>query len=550
LVPHLTALENVSLPLVLQGFERTVAFKKAREILIKVGLQKQINKIPGKMSGGEQQRVAIARVFIKEPDIILADEPTGQLDQKTAKQILDLLKQLGDKKVVICVTHMTELISHYATRVISLKGGQLTDSSSELRLNDHSIIEESINNKYFLKPIINLAKTNLYRRLKSSLLFLITFTTVLSILLTLSTLGNKMVKNDLLRIFAHNIPINQITIINETETFTESDIIQLEKLENVQSVIPVTLTSLETTFDDPYQDRFNSKTSYVEILPKKQSDFYLNQALSSGEYPKEANEVLITVNHAIQLIGSEKVHSDYENNRISDHDLFDLIKFKTLRVYQYDADKIIIIPLKVVGIINEKSWTYGYINLYFTEELEQQLIETLHSDRHIQEVKVYLDPFDEESRNKTLKQIKDQYMTDHTNNRQVNLAYQDLTSLMNIINGFTITLLVSSLLFLFLMIYYSTSNRQNEIGILKSLGASSKFIRNLFLTELIMILMIAGLISYPFSILLTNGLTKLTGSLYLNHSLTIDQQFVFPNLTISFMIYVMGILIILGYVKE
>ena len=106
LIPTLSALENVALPLMFQNVSRTEAFAKARKILEEVGLAKRLHHRPTELSGGEQQRVAIARALVNDPQIILADEPTGNLDSKTAFEIMNLLKKLNDKgKTIVLITH-------------------------------------------------------------------------------------------------------------------------------------------------------------------------------------------------------------------------------------------------------------------------------------------------------------------------------------------------------------------------------------------------------------------------------------------------------------
>lgn len=105
--------------------------KRAIEALKKVGLEKQIHKKPNQLSGGQMQRVAIARAIVNNPDIILADEPTGALDSKTSKQVMDILKEIAKDKLVIMVTHNKELAEEYSTRIIKILDGVITDDSNQ-----------------------------------------------------------------------------------------------------------------------------------------------------------------------------------------------------------------------------------------------------------------------------------------------------------------------------------------------------------------------------------------------------------------------------------
>ena len=139
LIPHQTVISNVELALTLSGVSKAERRKRAVEALEKVGLGDQLNKKPNQMSGGQMQRVAIARALVNNPDILLADEPTGALDSETSVQIMELLKEIAKDKLVIMVTHNPDLAKKYSTRIIKLLDGLVTDDSSPY---DSKIIEE------------------------------------------------------------------------------------------------------------------------------------------------------------------------------------------------------------------------------------------------------------------------------------------------------------------------------------------------------------------------------------------------------------------------
>ena len=130
LIPHQTALQNVELALTLSGIGKEERRKRAIAVLKKVGLGNQMNKRPNQMSGGQMQRIAIARALINDPDILLADEPTGALDSETSLQVLDLLKEIAKDKLVIMVTHNPELAINYSTRIVKLLDGEVVDDSN------------------------------------------------------------------------------------------------------------------------------------------------------------------------------------------------------------------------------------------------------------------------------------------------------------------------------------------------------------------------------------------------------------------------------------
>ena len=131
LISHQTILSNVELALTLSGVSKEERTKKAKEALKKVGLIDHINKKPNQLSGGQMQRVAIARALVNDPEILLADEPTGALDTDTSTEIMKLLKNIAKNKLVIMVTHNQELAEQYSTRIISIKDGHITNDTDE-----------------------------------------------------------------------------------------------------------------------------------------------------------------------------------------------------------------------------------------------------------------------------------------------------------------------------------------------------------------------------------------------------------------------------------
>ena len=130
LIPHQTILSNVELALTISGVSRAARKKRAKHALEQVGLGDQIHKRPNQMSGGQMQRVAIARALVNDPDILLADEPTGALDSETSIQVMELLKEVAKNRLVVMVTHNPELAEQYATRVVKLRDGKVTDDSN------------------------------------------------------------------------------------------------------------------------------------------------------------------------------------------------------------------------------------------------------------------------------------------------------------------------------------------------------------------------------------------------------------------------------------
>lgn len=147
LIPHQTVLSNVELALTLSGVSKSERRERAIEVLKKVGLGDQIHKKPNQMSGGQMQRVAIARALINDPEILLADEPTGALDTETSVQIMELLKEISSDRLIIMVTHNPELAEQYSDRIIRLSDGEVVGDTNPFTLEDEAEEMRSLSEK-------------------------------------------------------------------------------------------------------------------------------------------------------------------------------------------------------------------------------------------------------------------------------------------------------------------------------------------------------------------------------------------------------------------
>ena len=139
LIPHQTVLANVELALTISGVSKKERKKRALSALDQVGLKDQAHKKPTQMSGGQMQRVAIARALVNNPDILLADEPTGALDTHTSVQVMELLKEVAKDRLVIMVTHNPELAQAYSTRIVNLKDGEILGDSNPFNPDDKNM---------------------------------------------------------------------------------------------------------------------------------------------------------------------------------------------------------------------------------------------------------------------------------------------------------------------------------------------------------------------------------------------------------------------------
>lgn len=235
LIPHQTVLQNVELALALSGVKRSERRKRAIEALDRVGLAGMYNKKPGEMSGGQMQRVAIARAIVNNPDIILADEPTGALDTETSVQVMDILAEIAKDRLVVMVTHNPDLAQKYATRTVKMLDGELVDDSNPLSDKELRAEEE--------KDSQNLADTQGKKVKKPSLSFGSSF------MLSLKNLFSKRGRT-ILTSFAGSIGIIGIALIFAVSQGTSNYIgaVQEDTLASYPITIQQNYTDVSTMF--------------------------------------------------------------------------------------------------------------------------------------------------------------------------------------------------------------------------------------------------------------------------------------------------------------
>ncbi len=222
LIPHQTVLANVELALTLAGVSKAERRRRAVEALERVGLGDQLSKVPSQMSGGQMQRVAIARALINDPDILLADEPTGALDSETSVQVMELLKEVAQDRLVIMVTHNPELAQQYSTRIVTLKDGKVTGDSNPYRQEEQAPVLTGKQARAAKKPSMS-------------------FLTALS--LSLTNLRTKMGRT-VLTAFAGSIGIIGIALILALSTGINAYINMVQ--EDTLSSYPITIQAEST----------------------------------------------------------------------------------------------------------------------------------------------------------------------------------------------------------------------------------------------------------------------------------------------------------------
>jgi len=267
LIPHQTVLSNVELALTLSGVSKVERRDRARHALEQVGLGDQLMKKPNQMSGGQMQRVAIARALVNDPDILLADEPTGALDSETSVQIMDILKEISREKLVIMVTHNPEIAETYATRIIRLRDGLITDDSMPYKAGEEA------------EAGFSLKKTSM------------SFTTALNL-----SLNNLMTKKGrtLLTAFAGSIGIIGIALILSISTGVNNYIDKVQ--EDTLSSYPLTIEA--------------QSVDYTELM---QTMMGLN---SKNKENKHDNDAVYSNNIMYEMLGT-LYNADVDSNNLT-----------------------------------------------------------------------------------------------------------------------------------------------------------------------------------------------------------------------------------------
>ena len=285
LIPHQSVLSNVELALTISGVGKAERRRRAVEALEKVGLGDQLNKKPNQMSGGQMQRVAIARALVNDPDILLADEPTGALDSETSVQIMDILKEISANKLIIMVTHNPELAESYASRIIRIKDGVIIDDSDPYTAEE----EEKV------------AAAKKERRTSMS------FLTALS--LSLNNLMTKKTRT-VLTAFAGSIGIIGIALIMSLSNGIQN---------YIDKVQADTLSSYPITIQAESVDMTNMMTSLMGVRSQTEGGMHDKDAVYSSTVMYDMMNSMISADKQTNNLKPFKEYIEDENSEIAQY---------------------------------------------------------------------------------------------------------------------------------------------------------------------------------------------------------------------------------------
>lgn len=280
LIPHQTVLENVELALTLSGIKKKERRERAIKVLTEVGLRDKLKSKPNQLSGGQMQRVAIARALVNDPEIILADEPTGALDSKTSVQIMEILKEVSKKRLVVMVTHNPELAEQYSSRIVCLLDGELTEDTKPYS-SEESAKEIAKNKEKQAKQVMEETKQFKKTEKKKSM----SFFTALS--LSFKNILTKKARTILVA-FAGSIGIIGIALILAISTGFSTYINKMQ--EDTLSTYPITIESKSYDFSSIMMDMFMDSQVDKELDHDK-----------DAVYPKDSiSKVLDSIGNNLQ----------------------------------------------------------------------------------------------------------------------------------------------------------------------------------------------------------------------------------------------------------
>ncbi len=505
LIPHLTVIENVTLAMTLSNVSTEERIKRAKEILGEVGLKSQMNKKPNQLSGGQKQRVAIARALVNDPDIILADEPTGALDSKTSEQVLDIISNIAKKgKLVIMVTH-SKRVADKCNRVVTVSDGVILED----KFNHATGFRGSDDNEQYTKnqqnltfmDSIKLSLQNMKQKLaRNTLVSLGSSIGIISIILMLGiSTGVKSYINNMM-----NSNINPLLIeaskANEEENNTQTNgpkppfslsgnkeltTKELDELKSIKDVDKIELGYSQMVFGSTVK-LDNKEYQLSQIAPISNS--IVSNAFEAGKLPK-SGEVVIS-NTVADLITDE----------------YDTLVGKELELNLIDKGSIITGKVKISGVYKSSN-PMGFLLFNYDD------IKKIYDDNNV-EIKANvanLTMKNQESIKPTKELLTDKGYNMSMPDQMIEMFDEmlDVITIILIVIS-SISLIVSAIMILVIS-YISVVERTSEIGVLKAIGARRKDIKRIFTTESFVLGVFTGISGITISILISfigNSISK------------------------------------------
>lgn len=520
LIPYLTVFENVMLMLDMVKLKEKEKIKKTKEALRKVGLIKHSHKKPNELSGGMKQRVALARAIINEPDIILADEPTGALDKKNANKVLNILKNLSlEGKLVIVVTHSNN-VKKFANKIITLDSGKIikfnNKSDNKIDKKSSKTLKRSLNSSICIKLGIN----NIFKNLKRNILIIIASSIgVIGILISLYVgSGVKKYINDEIKNnidpLSFNITEKGKNELYDIKYYSESEISKIKKIKHIKNIVK----------------NVSYSSAYIIYKNKK----YDLVSLSSYTNMNEKN-----IKKGNILKDNDIVFSEYLENNIDGNVIDNYVSLYLLDTSNLEP-KMISDDLKVSGIY--KNGKIDLLNNSNYAYVKYETLEKIYNDYDMKlkptELKIEIDNKNNiEYVKKEVKKLGYELsnMQDYTNTI---FNYLDIATF--IISSFSFISLIVSIIMIITIFNINVLERTKEIGIFRAIGFRKKDIKRIFKTEAILIGFLTGISSSYFSIIISKLIKKVTISKFNVDLVNVEFKYIIYGLIISIIVCFTG----------
>lgn len=520
LISYLTVFENVMLMLDMVKLKEKEKIKKTKEALRKVGLIKHSHKKPNELSGGMKQRVALARAIINEPDIILADEPTGALDKKNANKVLNILKNLSlEGKLVIVVTHSNN-VKKFANKIITLDSGKIIKfnniSDNKIEKKFSKTLKRSLNFSICIKLGIN----NIFKNLKRNILIIIASSIgVIGILISLYVgSGVKKYINDEIKNnidpLSFNITEKGKNELYDIKYYSESEISKIKKIKHIKNIVK----------------NVSYSSAYIIYKNKK----YDLVSLSSYTNMNEKN-----IKKGNILKDNDIVFSEYLENNIDGNVIDNYVSLYLLDTSNLEP-KMISDDLKVSGIY--KNGKIDLLNNSNYAYVKYETLEKIYNDYDMKlkptELKIEIDNKNNiEYVKKEIKKLGYELsnMQDYTNTI---FDYLDIATF--IISSFSFISLIVSIIMIITIFNINVLERTKEIGIFRAIGFRKKDIKRIFKTEAILIGFLTGISSSYFSIIISKLIKKVTISKFNVDLVNVEFKYIIYGLIISIIVCFAG----------
>jgi len=490
LIDHLNIVDNVALPLVFRGEERKKAREAAKEELDRIGLSKHLDKKPDQLSGGQQQRVSIARALVTNPKIILADEPTGSLDEEMGQKVIAYLKKHAEDKIVLVVTHDEGLAELFANRKIFIEDGRITDDTRPVepqRKKEEKPHYSLVKLRWSM--LFAFARNNLFSRMFRSI-----FTSAIvsigfvAILLLTFIIGG--IRGSVADTIADLIPPDEYQLHPIQGTLISDDTFDAigedERIDELRYNIDLSLQSM-------YQD--NVFDFNYRALPYDTFAFQRDGVLH-GRLPAEDDEVVVSLGTALRMRDMQSTDEDSYGY------VFGLIEGSEMTITETDE------TVTVVGMSEEQFQQTVYLDY---DALEGLAGDVAPEAQYKQSALAYLDEDSDVAVSALTQELRDEYdMSLRNVFGEITQQIDDVmdTALRWFIGIALISLAVAGIL-IGLVIYTSVLERIREIGILTALGVRHKGIRGIFIIEAGLSGLLSGAIAVGLAYVISNVLNRL-----------------------------------------